>query len=317
MSEDQALSKIVALAGGVGGAKLAAGLARVLSSTLTVIVNTGDDFEHLGLYISPDVDTVCYNLAGLSNPNTGWGRAHETWSALETISELGGPNWFRLGDRDIGLHLERTRRLREGQSLSNITKDFCQALKITSHVLPMSDERLSTWVDTEAGELPFQEYFVHQNCRPLVKGFRFVGASSATPAPGVLAALKEADLVVICPSNPWVSIAPILAIPGILEALETNSVIAVSPIIGGQAVKGPAAKMYSEMGFQPSAISVADHYKVFLTGFVLDQIDVKQEKDIQQMGIQTLSTDTLMQSEEDRVRLAKEVIKFGERLIGI
>ncbi len=317
MSEDQAISKIVALAGGVGGAKLAAGLERVLSSALTVIVNTGDDFEHLGLNISPDVDTVCYTLAGLSNPDTGWGRAGETWSALETISELGGPNWFRLGDRDIGLHLERTRRLREGQSLSKITKDFCQALNITSLVLPMSDERLSTWVDTNDGELPFQEYFVHQNCRPLVKGFRFVGAQSATPAPGVLAALTEADLVVICPSNPWVSIAPILAIPGIVEALEPKSVIAVSPIIGGQAVKGPAAKMYSELGFEPSALAVANHYKDFLTGFVLDQIDVKQEKDIQKMGIQTLATDTLMPSEEDRVRLAKEVIKFGERLIGI
>jgi len=315
MNEEFHFSRITALAGGVGGAKLASGLSQLLGERLTIIVNTGDDFEHLGLRISPDIDTVCYTLAGLSNPETGWGRANETWNALKTISALGGLDWFQLGDQDIGLHLERSYRLNQGQPLSKITQDFCQALKIQSNVIPMSDQEISTWVFTENEELPFQEYFVHQQCQPNVKGFRFEGADDAKPAPGVLEDIAEAEMIVICPSNPWVSIGPILAIPGIFDALMDKQVIAVSPIIGGKAIKGPAAKMYSELGFTPSALAVARQYTDFLSAFILDQIDQKMEKEVQKLGMQTYITDTIMKTNRDRIRLAKEVIEFGERLI--
>ena len=315
--ENKRSMKVVALAGGVGGAKLADGLARIISpSDLTIVVNTGDDFEHLGLKICPDLDTVCYTLAGLANPVTGWGRAGETWSALETIADLGGPNWFRLGDRDIGLHLERSRRLRNGQSLSEITQQFCQTLGIKPLILPMSDDTVSTWVYTNEGELPFQEYFVHRQCHPVVEGFRFEGAQNARPAPDLVDALRQAKLVIICPSNPWVSIGPILTIPGIKEAIVHQKVLAVSPIIGGQTVKGPAAKMYAELGIQPSAEAVAKHYGDLLSGFILDQIDREQAVKIREMGIQTLVTNTLMKITQDRVQLAKEVMDFGERIIG-
>ena len=306
---------VVALAGGVGGAKLADGLAQVLpTEELTIIVNTGDDFEHLGLYICPDLDTVCYTLAGIANPATGWGRQGETWGALETLGQLNGPTWFRLGDHDLGLHLERTRRKRAGQPLSQITDHICEALGVKTKVLPMSDEATPTWVDTDEGELPFQEYFVHRHCHPRVTGFRFQGIERARPAPGVLESLQAADLVVICPSNPWVSVDPILAVPGMRKAVEARPVVAVSPIIGGQAVKGPAAKMYAELGIQPSALSVARHFGNLLTGFVLDRLDEGQADDIIQMDIHTLVTGILMKTPADRRRLGKEVVDFGSRL---
>lgn len=305
--------KVAALAGGVGGAKLADGLAQCLPPhNLTVIVNTGDDFEHLGLYICPDLDTVCYTLAGRSNPNTGWGRSGETWAALETLSELGGPSWFQLGDHDLGLHLERTRRLRSGESLSQVTAQVCQAWEITSRVLPVTDDPMPTAVLTrEQGELPFQEYFVHQECRPQVTGFKFQRSEQARPAPGVLAGLAEADLVVICPSNPWVSIGPILAVPGIRLALRGKPVLAVTPIIAGQAVKGPAAKMYTELGITPSARAVAAHYGELLAGFVIDLQDEEQASAIRQTGQAVLVTDTLMKNQTDRQRLAQEVLQFS------
>lgn len=307
--------RVVALAGGVGGARLADGLAQVLPpENLTIIVNTGDDFEHLGLYICPDVDTVCYTLAGLSNPATGWGRADETWQALESLGALGGPTWFRLGDRDLGLHLERTRRLRMGQSLSLVTQHFCRAMGIGAAVLPMSDDATPTWVYTIEGDLPFQEYFVRRQCQPKVTGFRFEGAERARPSPGVLEALDRADLVVICPSNPWVSIDPILAIPGIRPAVQARRVVAVSPIIGGQTVKGPAGKMFLELGITPSALAVAEHYAELLTGFVLDRVDENLAEQIQALKVQTLATDTIMKTPLDRARLAKEVVEFGLRL---
>jgi LPPG:FO 2-phospho-L-lactate transferase len=306
---------IVALAGGVGGAKLADGLTQVIPpERLTIIVNTGDDFEHLGLYVCPDLDTVCYTLAGIANPATGWGRAQETFQALETVGQLGGPTWFRLGDRDLGLHLERSRRRRLEQPLSQITQHFCQAMGIQPKILPMSDDSVPTWVYTSDGEMPFQEYFVHRQCHPRVTGFRFEGVEGAKPAPGVAEALEQADLVVICPSNPWVSIDPILAVPGIRLALATRCILAVSPIIAGQAVKGPAAKMYAELGIQPSSVSVAQHYKDLLAGFVLDRLDVDQATTVQEMGIATLVTNTLMKTSHDRIRLAKEVVEFGVNL---
>lgn len=314
-SHSSAAPRVIALAGGVGGARLADGLAQVLPpENLTIIVNTGDDFEHLGLYICPDLDTVCYTLAGLANPATGWGRADETWQALESLGALGGPTWFHLGDRDLGLHLERTRRLRMGQSLSQVTQHFCRALGIAPEVLPMTDDAMPTWVYTTEGELPFQEYFVRRQCQPQVTGFRFEGAERARPSPGVLEALDRADLVVICPSNPWVSIDPILAIPGIRPAVQARRVVAVSPIIGGQTVKGPAGKMFLELGIPPSALAVAQHYAGLLNGFVLDRTDENLTEQIHALKVQTLATDTIMKTPLDRAQLAKEVVEFGLRL---
>ncbi len=310
---------IVALAGGVGGAKLADGLAQSLPpENLTIIVNTGDDFEHLGLKICPDLDTVCYTLAGLANPVTGWGLAGETWNALEGIGTLGGPGWFRVGDRDLGTHLERTRRLRAGQGLSQITRDFCRAWGVKPTVLPMSDDPIPTMVNTEEGEMAFQEYFVHRLCHPRVRGFRFEGVQVARAAPGVLEALARADLIVFCPSNPWVSVDPILSIPGVRELVgkqggTRGKVIAVSPIIAGQAVKGPAAKMYAELGVEPSALAVAKHYGGLLAGFVLDRQDGMQEEAIRELGIRPFVTETLMKTPADRVRLAGDVLRFFEQ----
>ena len=304
--------KIVALAGGVGGAKLVHGLAQILDpENLTVIVNTGDDFEHYGLYISPDLDTVCYTLAGLANPDTGWGRIDETWQAIENAKRLGGPDWFNLGDRDLGTHLERTRRLREGQSLLQITRDFCQAWGVRQAVLPMSDGAVRTIVETDEGELAFQEYFVHRRCEPKVKGFRFEGIQKAKAAPGALEAIKAANAVIICPSNPWVSIDPILAVAGIRQAVEAKKVLAVSPIIGGKTVKGPAAKMYAELGIQPSALAVAEHYRGLLSGFVMDRIDSELADSI---DIPTLTADTLMNHLTKRAQLARDVLHFIGRL---
>lgn len=304
--------KIVALAGGVGGAKLAHGLARNLpSKNLTIIVNTGDDFEHYGLYICPDLDTVCYTLAGLANPETGWGRVDETWNVIQNASKLGGPGWFSLGDRDLGTHLERTRRLKNGQCLSEITRDFCKAWGMEHTVLPMSDSPVRTIVDTDEGELAFQEYFVHRRCEPQVKGFRFEGAEQAEPAPGVREALQSADAVVLCPSNPWVSIDPILRV---LPRLE-KPVFAISPIIGGETVKGPAAKMYRELGITPSAVAVARHYRDLIAGFVFDQVDKNLEGEIGALGMKTYVTNTLMKSHDDRSRLAQETLGFVGELI--
>jgi LPPG:FO 2-phospho-L-lactate transferase len=294
--------KIVALAGGVGGAKLAHGLAQILPpEDLTVIVNTGDDFEHLGLSISPDLDTVCYTLAGLANPETGWGRAGETWQAITNVKKLGGPDWFNLGDQDIATHLERTRRLKEGQTLSQITRDFCGSWGIRHSVVPMSDNPVRTIVITDEGELPFQEYFVHRHCGPRVKGFRFDGIGVAEPAAGAREAIDSAAAVVICPSNPWVSIDPILRVFKKIN----KPVVAVSPIIGGETVKGPAAKMYRELGIEPSARAVANHYRGLLTGYVLDTVDSGLANDIE---VKTLATNTLMKSAEDRRRLAQDVL---------
>jgi LPPG:FO 2-phospho-L-lactate transferase len=310
--------KIVALAGGVGGAKLAHGLAQILPpEDLTVIVNTGDDFEHYGLYICPDLDTVCYTLAGLANPETGWGRVNESWNVIENVSRLGGPDWFRLGDQDLGTHLERTRRLKAGDSLSQITQDFCRVWGIKHSVLPISNQPVRTIVETEEGDLPFQEYFVHRRCEPRVKGFRFEGADRAEPAPGAREAIQSADAILICPSNPWVSIDPILRVLSPLLSGEGSGMrsVAVSPIIGGEAVKGPAAKMYRELGIEPSALAVANHYRGFATGFVMDTVDAQLIESVQGLNMQVFVTNTLMKSHEDRQRLASNVLSLiGDRL---
>ncbi len=307
--------KIVALAGGVGGAKLAHGLAQNLKpEELTIIVNTGDDFEHYGLYICPDLDTVCYTLAGLANPDTGWGRGDETWNAIENASKLGGLDWFKLGDRDLGTHLERTRRLKAGDSLSQITRDFCKAWSIQHTILPMSDQPVRTMVDTDEGELAFQEYFVHRRCEPRVKGFRFEGAGEAKPAAMAHEAILSADAIVICPSNPWVSVDPILKVislaPAPLPLREGKCVVAVSPIIGGETVKGPAAKMYRELDIEPSALAAANHYRGVITHFVMDTVDSQLTESVRGLNMRTLVTNTLMKSHEDRRQLAQAILQF-------
>ena len=309
--------KIVALAGGVGGAKLVHGFAEVLAAEdLAIIVNTGDDFEHFGLYICPDLDTVCYTLAGLANSDTGWGRADETWTTITKIVELGGPDWFRLGDLDFATHIERTRRMRAGQSLSQIVNSFCKTWNVTPTILPMSDDRIRTKVETqEYGWLDFQEYFVKYKCSPKVKGFNFQHIENSPPAPGVIESIAKADAVVICPSNPWVSIDPILGVSGIRSSLIGKLVIAVSPIVAGKAIKGPAAKMYAELGYKPSALTVAEHYSELIRGFVLDNSDESLRSTIEQLNLHVLTTNTLMTGVKNRIQLAEDVLNFIGSLI--
>lgn len=316
--------KVVALAGGVGGAKLADGLARLLPpDDLTIVVNTGDDFVHYGLNICPDLDTVCYTLAGIANSATGWGRADESWTVLQSLASLGGETWFKLGDRDLGTHLERTRRLRLGEPLSEITRSFCNVWGVAPQVLPMSDDEVLTEVNTEEGWMSFQEYFVRRQFQPRVRGFHFRGVETSHPAPGVLEAIHAASLVIICPSNPWVSIDPILAVPGIRQALISTQpgqrlVLAVSPIIAGQAVKGPAAKMYLELGKVPSSLAVARHYGAqvdggLLDGFVIDTLDSIQAQSVIDLSIRLLVTETLMKNPLDRSTLAEKILNFAEQ----
>ncbi|MGH8429232.1 MAG: 2-phospho-L-lactate transferase [Solimonas sp.] len=304
---------VVALSGGVGGAKLALGLSRVLApEELLIVANTGDDFEHLGLSISPDIDTLTYVLSGLDNPVTGWGRRDETWSFMETIATLGGADWFRLGDRDLALHVERTRRLTAGETLSQVTRDVCRRLGVAVRVLPMSDDRVRTRVRSDGGWIDFQVYFVRQQCRPVVHELAFDGADKARAQPEIIAALKGGSVraVVICPSNPFISIEPILAVPGMRDALAACGapVVAVSPIVGGRAVKGPTAKMMQELGLTVSSATVAERYGDLLGGYVVDRADAQ--------GIQAKVhiAPTLMQSLDDREMLARTVLDFADTL---
>jgi len=308
--------KVVALAGGVGGAKLVDGLASALPpDDLTVVINTGDDFDHLGLRICPDIDTVVYTLAGLADPKRGWGRADESWNFLTELERLGGPTWFRLGDRDLALHVERTRRLMAGETLSEVTEHIRQALGVQARVLPMSDDRVATVVQTENETLPFQEYFVARRCEPVVRGFTFQGAPQAKPAPGVLQALDDAEMIVFCPSNPWVSLDPILAIPGLREAVRSKRAIGISPILGRRAVKGPAAKISAELGVEPSALGVAQHFNDLLLGWMIDEQDADLTPQIAALGIRVHTTSILMVDRDDRLRLAEELLQFGRELI--
>jgi LPPG:FO 2-phospho-L-lactate transferase len=308
---------VLALSGGIGGAKLALGLSRVLpAGQLTVIANTGDDFEHLGLSISPDLDTLMYTLAGLDNPETGWGRRGETWSFMAALDSLGGETWFKLGDGDLAVHVERTRRLRAGERLTAITHDFCRGLGIGARLLPMSEDRVRTRLSTSEGWLEFQEYFVHRRCAPEVREIEFAGAAVARANPPFLAALAEAQLraVVICPSNPFISVDPILALPGVRTALAEcrAPVLAISPIIGGQAVKGPTAKMMAELGLSVSAVTVARHYRDILDGFVLDEADAPLAPELDMPF--TLAK-TLMRTLEDREALARRTLEFADALM--
>jgi LPPG:FO 2-phospho-L-lactate transferase len=301
---------VVALSGGVGGAKLALGLSRVLpADELLIVANTGDDFEHLGLAISPDIDTVMYTLAGLANPEFGWGRRDETWSFMETLASVGGETWFRLGDRDLAVHVERTRRLRAGETLSVITQDFCRRLGVGPRVLPMSDDPVRTRVRTDEGWIDFQDYFVRRRCEPVVHELAFDGAETACAQSGFLAALTDPRLaaVVICPSNPFISIEPILAVPGVRAALADCAapVIAVSPIIGGRAVKGPTAKMMAELGMTPSAGAVARRYGDLIDGYVVDFADMDQ---VAAIGPKVTLGQTMMTTLADREALARTVL---------
>jgi LPPG:FO 2-phospho-L-lactate transferase len=308
--------KVVALAGGVGGAKLVDGLSAALApDDLTVVINTGDDFDHLGLRICPDIDTVVYTLAGLADPKRGWGRADESWHFLTELERLGGPTWFRLGDRDLALHVERTRRLRAGETLSEVTAHIRQALGVQASVLPMSDDRVATVVQTMNETLPFQEYFVARHCEPAVRGFMFQGAQQAKPAPGVLQALDDAEMIVFCPSNPWVSLDPILAVPGLREAVRSKRAIGISPILGGRAVKGPAAKISAELGVEPSALGVAQHFQDLLLGWMIDAQDADLTPQITALGMRVRTTSILMVDRDDRLRLAEELLQFGRELL--
>jgi len=305
----------VALSGGIGGAKLALGLARLLGGRLTVIVNTADDFEHLGLMISPDVDTTLYTLADLANPQTGWGRRDETWSFMQAIAGLGGPTWFKLGDRDLATHVERTRRLKAGDTPTSITAHLSQRWGITARVLPMTDEPVRTVVESDAGTLAFQQYFVREQCRPVVRSLRYEGAAAARATSAVQAALSAATLggVILCPSNPWLSIDPILAVPGLRELLRSRGapVIAVTPIIGGRAVKGPTAKIMSELGLAPAVQSIARHYGALLDALVVDGVDAGLAEGL---PIRTSVTNTLMQTMDDKVALARHCLALCEQL---
>lgn len=329
--------KVVALAGGVGGAKFADGLAQILcpridangresigedsrgfaDGFLTVVVNVGDDFDHLGLRICPDLDTVTYTLAGLANVETGWGLAGETWNAIEMLARYGGETWFRLGDHDLAMHLFRTNELKRGKRLTEIVAEACAALGVKATVLPVTDSSVPTIVETDQGTLAFQEYFVHRRCVPMVEHIRFDGIESARPTDEVIAAIEAADLIAVCPSNPFVSIDPILAIGDIRERLKRKRVVAVSPIIGGQAVKGPAAKMLRELGHEPSSLSVARHYADFVNLCVIDAVDAGQQREIERLGMRVLVTDTLMTSIEDRGRLARAVLDFTSKDAGV
>ncbi|HEY4165694.1 MAG TPA: 2-phospho-L-lactate transferase [Reyranella sp.] len=308
--------KILALAGGVGGAKLALGLAHVLpAAELTVAVNTADDFEHLGFSICPDLDTVMYTLAGVANPEMGWGRRDETWTVMEALGQIGGETWFRLGDKDLATHIERTRRLRAGESLSSVMRDLGGRLGVKPAMVPMSDDPVRTMVTTDQGELAFQDWFVRLRCEPVVKSVRFAGAEKARPH----RALTELDGlrgIVVCPSNPFVSVAPILAVPGVRAALDRAEAprVAVTPIVGGQAIKGPAAKMLAELGHDVSALGVARYYRGWVDGFVLDAQDAGLAREIESLGVKVRVADTMMRNDDDKRRLAADVLDFVDEL---
>jgi LPPG:FO 2-phospho-L-lactate transferase len=304
--------KVVALCGGVGGAKLAFGLSRLLGANLTIVVNTGDDFEHLGLKVSPDLDTVTYTLAGLSDDQRGWGRAGESWSFMESLDGLGGDNWFRLGDRDLALHVLRTEALRKGQTLTEFTCSLAVRLGIDATLLPMSDDWFSTFVVTEDEKLPFQRYFVELQARPVVQKIEFEGDPQASATEDVLRALSAADAIVICPSNPYLSIDPILRLPGILRAIESACVpkIAVSPLVGGRAIKGPTAKIMQELGVPTRSSSIVSHYR-FLDGIILDRSDAAETDEIE---IAVRLANTVMNSSDERVNLALECLNFFSQI---
>nr|MCS5657580.1 2-phospho-L-lactate transferase [Dehalococcoidia bacterium] len=268
--------EVLALAGGVGGAKLALGLARILPpDKLAIVVNTGDDESFYGLHVSPDLDTVMYTLAGLSNTDTGWGLAGDTFQALDMLGRYGTDTWFNLGDRDLATHIHRTELLRQGATLSEVTAELCSRVGIEHRIAPMSDQPVRTFLTTQSGDLAMQDYFVRQRSEPQVTSVKYVGSEAASPSPVLRSAMEKANLLVLCPSNPYLSVGPILAIPGVREGLESfgGFRVAVSPIVGGSALRGPAAKMMGELGNDASCAGVARQYMGITDAFLIDHQD--------------------------------------------
>ena len=306
--------KVLALAGGVGGAKLALGLARVVSpEQLIICVNTGDDDCFHGLHVSPDLDTVMYTLAGLADPQSGWGLAGDTFSALAMLNQYGADTWFNLGDRDLATHIRRTQLLRQGATLSEVTTELCQRLGVHQQVVPMSDEPVRTVLHTDAGDLAMQSYFVQHRTEPRVSSVEYVGSESAQTSPGLREALEEADLIVFCPSNPFLSVGPILAVQGVRAGLEKSTAlrVAVSPIVGGAAVMGPAAKIMSEMGHEVSAVGVARQYQGLCDLFLIDDQDSHLVPAIQQLGVKPVVSSIIMNTDADKVALARSIVAMG------
>lgn len=300
---------VLALSGGVGGAKLAAGLAAVLPpERLTIAVNTGDDFQHLGLTICPDTDSVVYALAGLNDEARGWGVADESWRALEMLGRLGEADWFKLGDRDLAMHLARSWRLRAGESLSEVTERLTEALGIAHRVVPMSDDPVRTQVETAEGWLDFQRYFVAEQCRPEARAIRFAGTPGAAPSPGLAQALHRSDAVIVCPSNPFLSVDPILALDGVRQALSERPVIAVSPLVGGKALKGPLSKLLDELGKGSDNRAIAGHYAGLVDHLVIDQADAADAAGLRALGLSVTVGPTVMRSASDRENLARAVL---------
>ena len=311
MSNNFGARKIAALAGGIGAAKFLVGLTNIVPpEAVTVISNTGDDIELFGLRICPDIDTVIYTLAGVINETTGWGLAGDTFAALNWMARYGEASWFNLGDRDLATHIYRSNLLRQGKTLTEITAHIASALSVHSTILPMTDSYTPTRVITDEGEMHFQEYFVRRRCAPRVLELCFEGIASARPATGVLEAIATAEIVIVCPSNPFISIGPILAVPGIREALQHTSaeVIAITPIIAGQALKGPAADMLRDLGHEVSARGVAEIYKDFVNVFVLDESDIALQSAIEQSDMRVLVMNTIMHTLEDKQRLAQQIL---------
>ena len=310
--------KVVALTGGIGGAKLALGFAKALpAEDTTFVVNTGDDFEHLGFHISPDIDTLVYTLAGEASPEAGWGRRGETWQFMAALEALGGETWFKLGDKDLALHVARRQLLAEGATLTAATAELSRRLGVAQAVLPMSDDPVRTIVETPSGPLAFQHYFVRDRCAPTVTGFAFAGSESARVNPRLEAALAaQPDAIVICPSNPFVSIDPILGVPRLKDLLRASGapVVAVSPIVGGRAIKGPTAKMMRELAIPTTAEAVARHYRELIDGFILDEEDAAAEPAVARLGIATHVAQTVMRTLDDRVALAHTALDFAAAL---
>ena len=312
-------SKVVALSGGIGGAKLAYGLSQVLmNDELSIIANTGDDFEHLGLYVSPDIDTLVYTLAGVNNPQTGWGRADETWSFMSGLAEIGAPNWFQLGDKDLALNVYRTSELRSGKTLSEVMCAIAHQFDLKCQIAPMSDDPVRTMIDTDSGPLEFQDYFVREKCRPVVRQIRYQGIERAKPSPDFQALLGGTEVMafVICPSNPYLSIDPIITIPGVHQGMADSPapVVAVSPVVAGQSLKGPTSKMMDELNTPCTAVEVARRYQDLIDGIVIDNQDMGLKVDIEETGVQVVTADIIMNSAQDKIDLAQTVLLFAQRL---
>ena len=309
--------RVLALAGGVGGAKLALGLARLLPpEQLTIVVNTGDDETFHGLHVSPDLDTMLYTLAGIANPETGWGIAGETFNALGMLNRYGAETWFNLGDNDLATHIRRTQLLNNGATLSQVTAELCQGLGVAHPIVPMSDDPVRTFLNTDFGELAMQEYFVRRRSEPAVTSVTYRGAEQARPSPGFATALDQASLVVFCPSNPALSVGPILALPGVRDKLAAKQAgrlrLAVSPIVGGAAVRGPAAKIMRELGHEATSLGVAKLYRDICDLFVIDQQDAALSPDICDLGLESLVAPTIMETEKDKVALARRILDLGD-----